>query len=66
MTSVKRPRTVPEIKALIRERSRNIKRLEAALALSLPQQDRKHLQQRLHGERMNKRSWEDFLVKKAA
>jgi hypothetical protein len=63
MTTVKRPREVPEIRALIRERKRNITKLEAALRLSLPQQDKRHLQQRLHGERMNLRSWEDWLAK---
>lgn len=62
---VKRPRTTADIKRLIRERRKNIERLEAALALSLPAQDRRHLQQRLHGERMNLRSWERYLEKKA-
>jgi hypothetical protein len=61
---VKRPRTVGAIKALIRERTKNIERLEAALALSLPAQDRKHLQQRLRGERANRQSWVDYLNKK--
>lgn len=61
--SIKRPREVADIKALIRERKRNISRLEKALSLSLPAQDRKHLQQRLHGERMNLRSWQDYLAK---
>lgn len=60
---VKRPRTVVEAKALVRERTRNIGRLEAALALSLPAQDRKHLQQRLKGERANKQSWLDWIAK---
>jgi hypothetical protein len=66
VTTVKRPRTVPEIKALIRERKRNIAKLEKALSLSLPAQDRKHLQHRLRGERNNCQSWIDFLEKKAA
>lgn len=61
--TVKRPRTTADIKALIRERKRNITRLEQALKISLPAQDRRHLQQRLHGERMNLRSWEDYLAK---
>jgi hypothetical protein len=64
--SIKRPRTVPEIRALIRERQRNVKRLEAALALPLPAQDRRHLQQRLKGERANMQSWIDYLEKRAA
>lgn len=64
--SIKRPRTAPEIKALIRERDKNIARLEAALALSLPAQDRRHLQYRLKGERANRQSWVDYLAKKAA
>lgn len=63
---VKRPRTTTEIRALIRERKRNIERLEAVLAMSLPAQDRKHLRQRLHGERMNLRSWENYLLKRDA
>jgi hypothetical protein len=64
--SIKRPRTEPEIKALIRERKRNIAKLEAALRLSLPAQDRKHLQMRLKGEKNNMHSWIDYLEKKAA
>lgn len=63
---VKRPREVGEIRALIRERKRNVKRLEAALRLSLPAQDRRHLQQRLNGERANLQSWIDYLERKAA
>lgn len=63
---VKRPRTTSEIRALIRERTRNIKRLEAALRISLPAQDRKHLQQRLAGERANRQSWIDYLEKRAS
>lgn len=64
--SVKRPRTTADIKALIRERKRNVAKLEKALKCSLPAQDRRHLQQRLHGERMNLQSWIDYLEKKAA
>ena len=64
--NVKRPRTVPEIKALIRERKRNVAKLEKALTLSLPAQDRKHLQMRLKGERANLQSWIDYLAKKDA
>lgn len=64
--SVKRPRTVPEIRALIRERQHNIERLEAVLALSLPAQDRRHLQLRLKGERANCQSWIDYLAKKGS
>jgi hypothetical protein len=62
---VKRPRTTADIKRLIRERKRNVERLEAALRLSLPAQDRKHLQQRLKGERANLVSWQDFLTKRS-
>jgi hypothetical protein len=62
--TVKRPREVGEIRALIRERRKNIERLEAVLALSLPAQDRKHLQMRLKGERANCQSWIDYLEKK--
>ena len=64
--TVKRPRSVADIKRLIRERQRNIAKLEKALALSLPAQDRKHLQMRLKGEKMNMQSWIDYLEKKAA
>lgn len=64
--TIKRPRTTTEIRALIRERKRNIARLEKALKISLPAQDRRHLQQRLHGERMNMQSWIDYLERKAA
>jgi hypothetical protein len=61
--SVKRPRDPAAIRALIRERKCNVERLEAVLALSLPAQDRKHLQQRLAGERANLQSWIDYLSK---
>jgi hypothetical protein len=60
---VKRPRERAEILRLIRERTRHIAQLEQALTGSLPQQDRKHLRQRLHGERMNRQSWIDYLAK---
>ncbi len=60
---VKRPRTEADIRKLIRERTRNIEKLETALRLPLPAQDRKHFQQRLHGERMNRQSWIDYLAK---
>lgn len=63
---VKRPRDTVAIKRLIRERQRNIAKLEAALRLSLPAQDRKHLQMRLKGEKANLQSWIDYLEKKAA
>lgn len=59
--AVKRPREVGEIKALIRERKRNIGKLEKALSLSLPAQDRRHLQMRLKGEKANLQSWIDYL-----
>lgn len=62
--SVKRPTDPAAIRALIRERRKNIARLEGALALSLPAQDRKHLQMRLKGERANCQSWIDYLEKK--
>lgn len=61
--AVKRPRTADEIRRLIRERQRNIAKLEKALSISLPAQDRRHLQQRLHGEKMNLVSWQDHLRK---
>ena len=64
--SIKRPRAVSDIRALIRERTKNIERLQAVLALSLPAQDRKHLQQRLRGEIANRQSWIDYLEKKGA
>ena len=64
--TVKRPREVGEIKALIRERKRNITKLESALALSLPAQDRRHLQHRLRGERNNLQSWVDYLEKRVS
>lgn len=60
---VKRPHERAAIRVLIRERTKNIEKLEAALALPLPAQDRKHLRQRLHGERMNRQSWVDHLAK---
>lgn len=63
---VKRPRTTPEIKALIKERDKNITRLEAVLAMSLPAQDRRHLQLRLKGEKANRQSWIDYLSKHRA
>lgn len=61
---IKRPKDVAAIRALIRERRRNISRLEAALGLPLPAQDRRHLQQRLAGEKNNCQSWLDYLAKK--
>ena len=65
--TVKRPRTVPEIKALIRERKRHIASLEKALAVKgLPASTRKHLQQNLRGEKNNMQSWIDYLEKRAA
>lgn len=64
---VKRPRDPKAIRALIRERERHIAALEQALAVKgLPAMTRRHLQQRLHGERMNRQSWIDYLAKKAA
>lgn len=64
---VKRPRAVPEIKALIRERRRHIAALESALSVKgLPAHTRKHLQQNLRGERANMQSWIDYLEKRAA
>ena len=64
--TIKRPRDPQAIRALIRERKRNIARLEKALSLSLPAQDRRHLQLRLKGERANMQSWIDYLAKKEA
>lgn len=64
--TVKRPREVGEIRALIRERKRNIAKLEKVLSCPLPAQDRRHLQMRLKGERANLQSWIDWLEKKAA
>ncbi len=65
--TVKRPRTVPEIRALIRERKRHVAALEKALAVKgLPAQTRRHMQMNLKGERANLQSWIDFLDKKAA
>lgn len=64
---VKRPRTVPEIKALIRERKRHIAALESALNVKgLPRTTRTNLQLNLRGERNNLQSWETYLEKKAA
>lgn len=65
--SVKRPRTVPEIRALIRERTRHIAALENALSVKgLPSNTRRNLQLNLKGERANRQSWIDYLEKKAA
>ena len=64
--SIKRPRDPKSIRALIRERERNIARLENLLKHSMPAQDRRHLQQRLKGERANRQSWIDHLNRKAA
>lgn len=65
--SVKRPREVGEIKALIRERKRHITALEAALSVKgLPRVTRTNLQLNLRGERANLQSWIDYLEKKAA
>jgi len=62
--SVKRPRTVPAIKALIRERQRHVAALEEALAVKgLPRSTRTHLQHNLRGERANLQSWVDYLAK---
>lgn len=61
--TVKRPREVSEIRALIRERKRNIGRLETLLRCSMPRQDRTHLTLRLKGERANMKSWIDYLAK---
>lgn len=67
MTTVERPRTVPEIRALIRKRDRQIKALEQALrAKGLPRHTRSHLQHNLRGEKMNRQSWIDYLRKQAA
>lgn len=60
---VKRPRDPKAIRALIRERQRNVTKLEKVLALPLPAQDRKHLQLRLKGEKANLISWQDYLEK---
>ncbi len=65
--SVKRPRTVADIKALIRERKRHIAALESALSVKgLPRTTRTNLQLNLRGERNNLLSWIDYLEKKAA
>lgn len=65
--TVKRPRTVPEVRALIRERKRHIVALEKALSVKgMPISTRRHLQLNLKGERANLQSWIDFLEKKAA
>lgn len=65
--SVKRPRTVPEIRALLRERDRHIAALEAALAVKgLPSTTRQHLRHNLRGEKMNRQSWIDYLAKMGA
>lgn len=60
---VKRPKDAASIKRLIRERERNIARLTDVLALPLPAQDRRHLQHRLHGEKMSCQAWKDYLAK---
>lgn len=61
---VKRPRTIPEIRALIRERRQHIAALEAALKVKgLPRSTRTHLQYNLKGERANLQSWVDYLSK---
>lgn len=67
MTTVERPRTAKEIRALIRKREREIKALEDALsAKGLPAHTRKHLRYNLKGSKANKQSWIDYLAKKAA
>jgi hypothetical protein len=64
---VKRPKTEPEIRALIRERKRHIAALEKALSVKgLPRTTRSNLQYNLKGERANLQSWIDYLAKKAA
>lgn len=63
---VKRPTEVSEIRALIRERARNIKRLENLLKNPMPRDLRRITQQRLKGERANRQSWIDYLEKRVA
>lgn len=57
----KRPRTPEELRKLIRVRRDNIRVLEAALKVRHPADVRKIMLQRLHGEKMNLQSLEDFL-----
>ena len=60
--TVKRPRDIAGIRALIVERKRHIVALEAALDVKgLPINTRRHLQQNLRGERNNLQSWITYL-----
>lgn len=63
---VARPKTRAGQLALIRQRRKHVEQLEAMLALPMPAQDRRHLQQRLQGERASLASWETWVARKSA
>lgn len=59
--------TTREMRRLVRQREREIRALEAALAnRPVPQRLRRIWLQQLHGCRMNRQAWIDFLEKRAA
>lgn len=63
--TVERPRTVPEARALVRKRRKQIASLEQALKVKgLPAHTRSHLQQNLRGSRNNMQSWVNWIEKK--
>lgn len=63
---VARPKTRAGQLALIKQRRKHVAQLEDLLTRSMPAQDRRHLQQRLRGERASLASWETWVARKTA
>jgi hypothetical protein len=67
MTTVERPRSAKDIRALIRKRDREIFALEQMLQVkNMPAHTRKHLRFNLRGAKANRQSWIDYLAKDKA
>jgi hypothetical protein len=64
VTTVERPRTAKEIRALIKKRDREIFALEQTLqAKGLPSHTRAYLRTNLRATKANRQSWVDYLAK---
>lgn len=61
-----RPKSEPEIKALIRKRGRQIREVEKAMTVRHPAHIRRQLVLHLHGLKMNRQGWIDYLSKRSA
>lgn len=61
MRQLERPTAIPEIRALIEKRKREITVLEMALKVRHPANIRSLMVQQLKGTRNNLSSWEDYL-----